>query len=264
MWRSVFQCIHISIAIVLVAIGINRDSIGEIIVDDFDVGFEIRDPYQDDPPINNEIRQTGIGPYGGSRNSRVVNLYADPNRTIVSMDSNVTRPSSLTLSVSDPVEPGVSWDYAGYLITYAWGVQMDITEGGRNNAVLIDIRSITGPSHPAGVTVKIEEGPPVYARSTEFIPSSGPYTIAIPFSAFTVRGVGTVPHQGLDLVRGIQFGFTTSGDLNFPVFDDGDWKMEIDRIRIGYAVPEPFQALWWFASIVACDLRRRRLTTHVT
>lgn len=199
----------------------------EIILDDFTDPASVTSPLMEDI----FVETLNVGDLDAQRRIRIgASGASDPYGT---MDVSTTLPGKLTATIDRIVQTNSLTPVTSIQFRYLLSPS-DLTQGGNNDAILVDVMRLTGSVQPTffrafAFTVSNAyelELPPL-------VPSTDPQTLAFPFEDFRTRG--GVP--GLDplAVREIQFGFSFighSGILN--------WCVQIDRIRFGSTVvPEP-------------------------
>ena len=204
----------------------------EIIVDEFTQSamvVEISTPSTFEPVVTEDV-----GELNATREIGVIALLTVPT---ASLDSNVGVSSVLSAelnghtTIRPPQTTGIS-----YTIAYDFAPR-DLTQGGVNNAVLFDFISHEGSASTAQFRVIVRgltsaESYSASVRSFGF--NDEPFTVAVPFSDFTLRGGGptTVDPTRLKLFN-----------VNFFFSDPREnigWSLKLDRIRIGsIPVPEP-------------------------
>lgn len=202
---------------------------GALIIDDFN------DPVQITvPEMENELVITnGVGELNATRSIQITGLQSDP---IGYSDVNLTQASTWTTAIEGQTSIG-SGPVVSFFTRYDFNEPVDLTEGGRNNAIFIDLLSFDGPGIPGSPSVGVLDGNntflSIFSRFQLVEPS--PQTLVVPFAAFGVRGsgggaadFGTIERLSLTMRL-------INGNTN-PV---QGWHVEIDSIRVGRMVPEP-------------------------
>lgn len=203
----------------------------EIIIDDFDDTAIV---INNDPPATN----LHVGPLAARR---VIGIDKIPSSTIVEghIDSNVSAASRLTMDMIDISGSATSFSLVVMFLDYWFEDDtIDLTQNGQNDALLLDLHSLSGLTPPPEIQFLVQETTGVisYAHFLSPVPTSDDsFTIAIPFSRFTARGRGpqtatfeTVYHLNM-LFRANEF---------FGAPQELGWTAVLDRVRVG-AIPEP-------------------------
>jgi hypothetical protein len=203
------------------------------ILDDFNDPGQVTSP----DVINEFVNETGVGPFNATRGLRVNGFGADP---IATFDSNVTAASILTGEFDGLVPESIVGVFAlGFSTLYTLDEPIDFTEGGSNDAILIDVSSFKGPGIPSFLRVSVIDGNgQVFqaARNGFNLRSDDPYTAEFPFEVFGSRGGGGIGQADFTSID--WFGVTVNVSSGFSD-PNQQWSVEFDRFRVGNAVPEP-------------------------
>lgn len=223
----------------------------ELILDDFDDPVEVISPAMDDTPVTT----LSVGPLSASR---TVEIFSGSTNPTARFDANVTNPSRLSASLTALNRLNTLSAIVVFEFDYAFA-STDVSEGGGNNAILFDLHSINGSRLPTFLRALVHDasGATYESRISSLPQNSGPFTIAMPFSSFTLRGGAPgVPD------------FTTMDRMDFDFFflggdDPVQWSMQMDRIRIG-RIPEPSTGPLAFigVALVASAARSGRRTSQ--
>jgi hypothetical protein len=224
----------------------------DIIIDDFDDPVQIVLPEMEDQPQVTE----GVGELLASRTVYVGESQTDP---IGLVDVDMTTQSRLTARIDGQfLDNPQNVPLLAFGSAYEFGSAADFTKGGINDALFIDMTIFRGSGIPPALSVVVGDANDVFAAiiSGFRLPSDSPYTLTLPFSSFGFRGgggVGLADFSTIDLldvtVRLLQ------GSRN----PDTNWFVQIDRIRVGRAVPEPqtWQLELMVALLLAAFANRR-------
>jgi hypothetical protein len=199
---------------------------GEMILDDFDDPVEVISPAMDDTPVTT----LSVGPLIASR---TVEIFSGSTNPAARFDANVTHPSRLSASLTALNRLNTLSAIVVFEFDYAFA-STDVSEGGGNNAILFDLHSINGSRLPTFLRALVHDasGATYESRISSLPLNSGPFTLAMPFSSFTLRGGEPGAPD-----------FSTMDRMDFDFFflggdDPVQWSMQMDRIRIG-RIPEP-------------------------
>ena len=202
------------------------------------------------PEMENQLVVTeNVGMLGASRRIGTGGVATDPNGQI---DSGYSLPSTLTAALHGHLRTSTLTPTISFVFRYDF-TERDVTEAGKINALLFDFSSITGTGQPPFFRSFVTESsqPNVIYESGAAIPAtSGPITIAVPFSSFHFRSssLGAANFQSL-----------TSASFDFFFLaapEDVEWSIQLDRIRFG-AIPEPSTGeLILIIGIVLASIRR--------
>jgi hypothetical protein len=155
-------------------------------------------------------------------------------------ESNIRTPSALSAELNGHMpQPRADTPIIPFSSSYFFS-PTDLTEDGRNNALLFDFRSYEVTQLPTFFRV-FARGPTgiesYEAHAINIRQRDAPFTAAIPFSNFALRGGGAATPN-----------FSTLNQLivNFYFLrprEDVYWSFDLDRIRIGtMIIPEPSSA----------------------
>jgi len=168
--------------------------------------------------------------------NRELLIYVRLTEPAWSFDSAVTSPGSAFASLAGHTRTGQNSPAIEFDFRYEFS-PTDLTENGNNNAFLFDFASHQGTEHPLflRITALGATASESYAAFKFDVPfSDRPFTSAIPFTDFTLRGGGPASPNFSTLHR-IQFDFFFQSPS-----EQIDWSVRLDRIRIGtVAIPEP-------------------------
>lgn len=124
-------------------------------------------------------------------------------------------------------------------------MDVDLTDGGTNDRFELKFLLVNGGSVDGGMSMSIlidTPGLTSAAFGTMVSDSLAPQTLTIPFSAFTVAGVGADPFTNASRVTFRFNGNPTARDVDFIV----------DSIGVLEAVPEPSTIALAMAGVVGC------------
>jgi hypothetical protein len=193
-----------------------------LILDDFNDPAELRLPEM----RFDDVQTTGVGALSATRTLDVGT--SAPAVGVFAADSLLNSALAAQLGTVNPRTIARSIDlHVFYRFPF-----FDATEGGVNDGILLDFRSFRRGNVFAGLDVYARDDVTGRHMTSAQLPDrTEPFTLAIPFSAFT-RGE-QVLHA--DQLQGLSFsvGLTAPADVSELGF-----SMVIDRIRIG-RVPEP-------------------------
>lgn len=215
---------------------------GEFVFDDFDDSAKTVSPDM----VNVWVETEYVGPFDATRTIRIAGSQADP---IGYMDANISNASTLT-GIIDHLNPPPNGEPIVDLQVYYDFALSDFTQGGINNAIFLDFNSLQSEMPPSRIRIGIRDI--VIGKSYEeniiIVPlSNDSFTIAIPFNAITIRGVG-LGSPNFQLIRKLSFSIKPSyiwGGGPDPL----NFHMELDAIRIGaLPIPEPSAAVL----VIAC------------
>lgn len=231
----------------------------EIILDDFDDPIEIALPEME----NLQIETPNVGVLSALRSIDVSTSQTDPTGLV---DVAVTRSSHMTGRIDgqyldDPQNTPLLSIGAGYAF---FDDPADLTEGGINNALLIDMAIFQGSGTPPALSVLILDANDVFAALIPgaILRSDSPYTLALPFSSFGFRGGGGTGLADFSSIEMLEVRVRLlQGSRNL----DTSWLVQMDRIRVGQIVPEPSAFALaiistWFVTSIATRCVRPRVT----
>lgn len=203
----------------------------ELILDDFDDPAEVSEISRGSNSLATVTER--IGHLNATRR---MSIFASRTTPKASFSSDVSGSSTLyaTLNTHD-AEPG-GQTVISYTASYDFS-PMDLTEGGRNDALIFDFTSHHGSQPPTffRALARGQTASESYAAEAhDFAFSDVPFRTVIPFTSFTFRGGGpTTPNLSTLNQLFVNFYF-----LN--VDEDVRWSVELDKVRIGSVhVPEP-------------------------
>jgi hypothetical protein len=163
------------------------------------------------------------------------------------LDANVTIASQLTgdFVALNPAPGAVGLGRLGFSYRMSDGV--DFTDNGANNAILVDITSIGGPTPPPLLFVLVEDADEFFEVFFDLRAFHAPGAVVLPFERFGPRGGGS-GSTDFKAVSAVFFLVYSNGLVNGA--QDLGWNIEIDRVRVGN-VPEPSTAyLSLFAAVL--------------
>ena len=144
---------------------------------------------------------------------------------------------------------------------YEFAQPVDLSEGEKNDAVFIDITILQGSAPlnrskiSAGV-VAANGAFGAFAPSSDYR-SQSPYTIILPFSHFGNRERGRP--QDFSSIESLSWSIGLLSGSRDP---NTEWFVQIDRIRVGRAVPEP--VTWELAAVAAAIIAMNPLSVRTT
>jgi hypothetical protein len=195
----------------------------EFVLDDFNDSAQVVSPAMEGQLIGTDH----VGDLDAHRDIYIYGSLSDPNATL---DANLTTPSMFTGTFSSFAPSDPLGGLMRFATDYKFGDFHDLTEGGRNNALLLDFVSVGGPTPPTLLFVIHDNSDEMFVD----IPSaSGPMTLALPFDMFRGRGGGPRISDFTE-VKQIFFDFFITNSAADP---PGGF-FELDRIHVGQA-PEP-------------------------
>jgi hypothetical protein len=184
-----------------------------------------------------------VGDLSARREIRLVGAATD---VLGSFDIDVTSSEQMAVHIEEII-PKDDLPISAVQFNYVFQAA-DVTEGGRNDAILFDFVELTGDIQPTYLRAWVLDDRP-FGRSyiKELFPlkaNSSPHTLAARFDDFTLRnGAPGVPDP--TILREIRFDFFFlghRGELN--------WSARLERIRFGSSVPEPGSVVLLLIGIV--------------
>jgi hypothetical protein len=172
---------------------------------------------------------------------RTIGVHVLTGDAVGTIDSNVTTAGHLTADMVDVISnpPPTNGPIASMDIDYRFGEDTDLSEGGRNNALLLDFKSLTGATPPPYIRFwAFDETVPGLSYVRFFTPvptSSDPFTMVVPFDSLRNRGSGAVPATFTGVYELL---ITFQANEFFGAPDELGWTVVLDRVRVG-AIPEP-------------------------
>jgi len=205
-----------------------------IIIDDFD----------DTASAGGFVDQsaTALTPDVGDLNAeRTIGVGVLAGDVIGTIDSNVSLLGHLTAEMLDVISnpPPTNGPLASMSVRYEFAELVDLSEGGTNNALLLDVRSLTGLTPPPRILFWLfDDTVPglsyVYFMSP--VPTSTePFTLVIPFESLRDRGGGSIPAT---FTHVYELFIRIDANEFFGAPEELGWRIELDRIRVG-VIPEP-------------------------
>jgi len=231
-----------------------------IVIDDFDVPSVVEEPAGFD-------ETAGIGELEARRitNFAVARGIGASGRIDIATKTQGVATVTLTTLGQDPLNGNVS---AGFHLIYGQFHSappftletVDLTEGGSNDAVIVDIKSITGETLPRVARVRlISLGTALHEVLIREIPqTSEPIQLVFPFDEFVPRrGIMGLPPLDFQQIGSIELAFGS----NF-LESEGQieqWEVKVDRIWIGSStgIPEP-EAFFLLTSLVMASFVSRQ------
>jgi hypothetical protein len=186
-----------------------------------------------------------VGDLGARRQIRVV---GGGTEVLGSFDIDIASAGQMAVRV-DEIIPRISGlPLSAVQFNYIFE-PADVTEGGRNDAILFDFVELAGEVQPSFLRVWVFDN--TNLRSSFFIalsplvPNNNAHTLVAPFDEFTLRnGVPEVPDP--TTLREIRFDFFFGGHTG-----ELNWSARLERIRFGSSVvPEPATILLLSIGIV--------------
>lgn len=205
---------------------------GALVIDDFDDPVRVVVPEMENEPATT----SGVGILNAFRTIQVTSSQTDP---IGFSDVNLSSPSTWTTRIDQQTNLGTGPSIS-FGVRYDFDAPVDLTEGGRNDAVFIDFGRFLAPSYAFGpwfISAGVLDG------SNTFLSTIGgfgilhesAFTVAFPYESFGVRGSG----GGHADFRRIERLALTIGLINGNKNPVQGWQIDIDSIRVGKIVPEP-------------------------
>ena len=207
----------------------------ELILDDFDDPAEVVSPAM----LDQFVQTPGVGDLNARRSIRIFGSRADP---VGRIDIDAQGSSALVAALDElnshnsPLSTIVSVQ-ARYEF-WTLGIPLsgqDVSESGRNNAIVFDFRKFSSAITPSFFRVIAEDLTGSYeALADPPGPSAQPFSVDIPFESFRLRGGGAgLPDftsiRSLDITMRVVSG---AGPLDLA------FRMDLDRIRFA-RIPEP-------------------------
>jgi hypothetical protein len=221
----------LAVAVILMSSGLVAPSfaIADIILDEFT-----------DSAVAPIVRGSGgfletekVGDLSARRDIRVV---GGGTEVLGGFDINVTSPGQMDVHIEQIIPRITGLPLSAVQFNYTFDPS-DVTEGGRNDAILFDFVELSGDVQPSFLRAWVFDN--THLRSSffialsPFVPKDNAHTLVAPFHEFTLRnGAPGVPDP--TTLREIRFDFYFlghTGELN--------WSARLERIRFGSTVPEP-------------------------
>jgi len=204
----------------------------EIIVDDFDIPAEVVEVATGSMPDIGVVTEH-VGDLDSLRKISVFTIQTEP---VFVFESSGLDNSVLHAELNGHQRKSTNSAIISFAIDYSF-LSRDLTEGGINNAFLIDFASHHGTEPPQflRITARDADLSLSYAAFLFQVPfGDSPFTTVIPFSDFALRGGGQAAPDFSTLHRVVVDFFFLNANDNIQ------WSAELNRIRIGVApVPEP-------------------------
>ncbi len=186
---------------------------GEIILDEFLVDASTESPLM----ANDFVDSQDVGELDAFRQIRILGSTTDPAGTL-DIDGATNSVLTADLATTSPRDSASIGFQSWYDLD-----SVDLSEGGQNDAILIDFLSTR--TNGTQLTTRTFIGRANASVATPI--SDQPFTLAIPFVEIGAN---------FSNVSSLNFTFSTpepGGGADFELF------VEIDRIRIGRMIPEP-------------------------
>ena len=218
---------------------------GDIIIDDFD------DTASAGGGVVEQVASAvteNVGPFAFQRTISVGVLAGD---VVGEVDANVSTQSHLTLTLDEIIPTTSPSPIVATGLSYFTGLPntVDLSDGGKNNALFLDFKSLDGPPPPGFIRLWLFDDVPgnSFAHFISPVPtSSEPFTLAVPFSEFQSRG-GAPIFASFTRVYELLIDFQINGYIGSP--EDVSWQVVLDRVRVG-AVPEPGSSVMFGGSLL--------------
>lgn len=215
----------------------------DIILDEFTDSAMVTDSLS-----NTYIETLDVGPLTARREIRIGHFGTDPYGAF---DINISELGKLVASIDRIERTGMITPISAVQFNYYFD-PTDVTEGGVNDAILLDFVSLAGDIQPSWLRAYARDNTmPTSSyeiRLSPLGPSDERFTVAMPFALFQTRGGGLgVPDATTLQWLAFDFYFLGhSGDLN--------WEVQLERIRFGSttAIPEPSSVLMAVLLPVVC------------
>ena len=199
----------------------------ELILDDFDDAASTTSPAM----VNTYVDTTNVGDFNATRSIRIFGGQADP---VGRIDVDQAGSSAYVASLGELNPRSGQTPIVSVQSRYVFSVA-DATEGGRNDSILFDFRRLTAAFAPIYLRIIVFDSTTSYESVIAPVPrSSSPFTLAMPFESFGIRGSGG---------GAADFTQISSARVTLTLVQGGgpaslDFDMELDRIRFG-RIPEP-------------------------
>jgi hypothetical protein len=250
-------------ALVVFSLGLCPTATAIIVIDDFDDPVLIED-------VDGFDESMGIGDLGALRFTAFAGsrLRESSGRLDIATESPGISTATLFSAGTDPGNGNVSAAFH-YLYGPFFGISgttVDFTEGGRNDAVIVDVLSITGETIPrlAAARMISDNGTPLNDNILfNFEPSTEPFRLVFRFEDFRPRG-GLMGVPPLDLTRILGVDVIFASHFVETTGQTEEWEVKLDRIWIGpaTAVPEPASILLVLVVAACCAPRLVRYVFH--
>ncbi|MEM8946936.1 MAG: hypothetical protein AAGD11_17305 [Planctomycetota bacterium] len=224
---------RILLVALLIAYSVDSSAHGEIVLDEFDIFAFTESPLM----AGDFVTATNVGPLAATRDIRILSSTTRPTGTLRAGTISRAGPTALAadLATTDPR------DRASIGFQFWYDIDAtDLTEGGQNNAILIDFLQTETSGTPLSTRAFVGR-----ANTTVETPvSPTPFTLAILFD-----DIGANFSQ----IQSLNFTVETPQP---PGNEDFNLLATIDRVRVGFVVPEPV-GMTLAASALAFALTRR-------
>ena len=207
---------------------------GDVLIDDFD-----DDASGGIVSLTGEgVETLGVGPLAFRRSVRLIQVNSQP---IGGWQINTGEASTLTMDVGQ-LNPGpptldaiVDFGAIYELATTSERRPFDVSEGGRNNAILVDFSNLSATSPPPFFRIGVRDSTGRHFAVRSPVPrSDSPFTLVFRREEFIVRAGPVLPD--FSELEFISINFRVLTSTAGPA--DLDFHAAIDRIRVGF-VPEP-------------------------
>ena len=218
----------------------------EFILDDFDDSAEAVSPEME----NEFVTTQNVGELNAVRNIRIAALGTDP---VGRFDTDVNEDGVMTARLDELNRTDTNTPLLAFQFNYDIA-PTDISEAGKNNAILFDFLSIEANESPTFLRVNVRDASNLSSSFETHVfnlpLNSGPFVATMPFDSFTNRGGS----PGLP-------DFTNVDEMDFDFFflnpsETVQWSATLERIRFGQ-VPEP-GSQWIFLTGVIYFTGRHR------
>lgn len=211
---------------------------------------------------NNFSESVGVGDLNSTRQIQIDWGGTDP---IATFDIDNTSPGRFFAQVQEIRRIDTLTPVTAIRFNYFFDAS-DVSEGGKNDAMLFDVVDVTGDVQPSWLRAIVRDDThPLYSYEARLQPLAGndsPHTLAMPFDEFTIRGgqPGLPDPTTLKIIYFDFYFLGQSGTIN--------WHAQIERIRFGSVtiVPEPMSTALVLAGAVSFGWSRfywRGVSSHV-
>lgn len=213
----------------------------EIVLDDFTQPSSTSSPAQ----LSEVVESTDIGPLLATRELRIAATASGERSPRATLDiaGGVMQADLDFRGATMAGNPALFAFQFNYAFT-----PTDVSEGGMNDAILIDFNFTRGNQSPSSLGLIVFDdtntGDSYFVELIDLPLLNKPFTAILPFDEFTTRGgsPGLPDFTTLDVMR---FDFF----YNLPRVPESMWEAEITQIRFGRIVPEP--ATWLIGGLIS-------------
>jgi hypothetical protein len=196
-----------------------------------------------------------VGPFGFDR---TIGIGVTGGNVVGGIDVNVSIPSHVTMNMVDIIPTTTTAPLSSIGVSYEipFPEVVDLTEGGKNDTLFFDFRSLNGETPPPLIQFFVGEQDEVLTYEYFYFPvleSTEPFTIAIPRQSFRRRGGGPETASFDDIYS---LSIAVRANENFGAPEELGWQVILDRIRVG-TVPEPSGLLVFVVAVVLLPRRLR-------